>query len=221
MSAKKPEKPFLQAPTLPEPLEDAVFSDECAQAQTDDLPVRGRRFSGEDGLFPKEQGLSFEGCAFEGLRFRGGALTGCFFTDVVFHKCDLSNIDFSNSVFHKARFSDCKMVGTSFLEGTLMDTGFYRDKCSCAQLLSARLKRVELVESDFSGAVMQEMKHTYLRLDGCRFIGAELFRTPLAGVDFTTSDIDGIIVSIPDLRGAKVTALQACELARLMGLIIE
>ena len=52
-------------------------------------------------------------------------------------------------------------------------------------------------------------------------MAAELFKTPLEGMDLTTCQIDGLIVDPPSLRGAVVTAVQACGLAKLLGLIIR
>ena len=52
-------------------------------------------------------------------------------------------------------------------------------------------------------------------------MAAELFKTPLEGMDLTTCQIDGLIVDPPSLRGAVVTAEQACGLAKLLGLIIR
>ena len=40
-------------------------------------------------------------------------------------------------------------------------------------------------------------------------------------MDLTTCQIDGLIVDPPSLRGAVVTAVQACGLAKLLGLIIR
>ena len=45
--------------------------------------------------------------------------------------------------------------------------------------------------------------------------------TPLAGHSFATCNIEGISLEGPELRGARVTALQACELAKLLGVIVE
>ncbi|MFR3499386.1 MAG: pentapeptide repeat-containing protein, partial [Paraclostridium bifermentans] len=45
--------------------------------------------------------------------------------------------------------------------------------------------------------------------------------TPLNGVDFTTSSIDGCEVKLNDLRGATFSVAQTLELAKLMGIIIK
>ena len=47
------------------------------------------------------------------------------------------------------------------------------------------------------------------------------FETNLKGIDFTTSNIEGIVVSIKDLKGAIVSEMQAIELAKLLGIIIK
>ena len=60
-----------------------------------------------------------------------------------------------------------------------------------------------------------------LTFEVCPLMAAELFKTPLEGMDLTTCQIDGLIVDPPSLRGAVVTAEQACGLAKLLGLIIR
>ncbi|NLZ46321.1 MAG: pentapeptide repeat-containing protein, partial [Clostridiales bacterium] len=49
------------------------------------------------------------------------------------------------------------------------------------------------------------------------------FKTPLFKIDFTSSEIDGIIVSnsFQELKGAIVTPYQASGLAKLLGLDIK
>ena len=68
---------------------------------------------------------------------------------------------------------------------------------------------------------MQECRFHAVRFCSCSLTGAEFFRTPLAGIDLTTDDIGGIAVAGPELRGAVVTAYQASELARLLGVVIR
>ena len=50
---------------------------------------------------------------------------------------------------------------------------------------------------------------------------ADFTGTSLKGIDLTEDEIEGLLVSGPELRGAIVTPLQACDLARLLGLIIR
>ena len=46
-------------------------------------------------------------------------------------------------------------------------------------------------------------------------------KTFLGKIDFTTSDITGIDVDIPNIYGSTVTTMQALDLSRLLGLNIK
>ena len=87
-----------------------------------------------------------------------------------------------------------KFRGVRFAGGTMRSVGF--DEC--------RFERVEF--------------------SLCDLTMAEFSRTRLKGLSFVDSDIRGIRVGDTgsfELKGLKVSALQASELARLLGLEIE
>lgn len=48
-----------------------------------------------------------------------------------------------------------------------------------------------------------------------------MFRTNLKGIDFSTCNIDGIVVDREDLKGVIVNQFQAVELSKLLGIIIK
>ena len=45
--------------------------------------------------------------------------------------------------------------------------------------------------------------------------------TSIKGIDVTSCDIEGMGVNIVDLKGAKVTTIQAISLSAILGLIIK
>ena len=53
--------------------------------------------------------------------------------------------------------------------------------------------------------------------------GASFFRTPLRAMDFTTSQIGGLVLSdsCEELRGLTVDLYQAAELSKRLGLMIK
>ena len=64
-----------------------------------------------------------------------------------------------------------------------------------------------------------------MNLEGTTFIDASLRRADLSGARLNNTnlrgaDIDGLAVRAEDLKGALVTAPQAMDLARLLGLVI-
>ncbi|WP_187389319.1 pentapeptide repeat-containing protein [Acetobacterium wieringae] len=90
-----------------------------------------------------------------------------------------------------------------------------------ANFSKAKLKALEISQCDFSEATISECKLTQIKLDDVNFSQTSFFKTPLKGLDFTSCQIDGLIVSIEALSGAVVTTFQAAELAKLMGLIVR
>lgn len=43
----------------------------------------------------------------------------------------------------------------------------------------------------------------------------------MKGKDFSKSQVDSLILSLPDLKGAMFTTYQAAELAKLLGVIVK
>ena len=127
----------------------------------------------------------------------------------------------SGGTFRRVTFEDCKMVGALLPESSLTDVRFAGCAARYINCYEAAVHRVQFIGCDLTGAVLQSVSVRELAFSESRLTSAELFGTPLAGVDFTTSEIDGIVVAPQNLRGAVVTAPQACELARLLGVIIR
>jgi hypothetical protein len=50
---------------------------------------------------------------------------------------------------------------------------------------------------------------------------AQILNTPLAGMDMSTCVLEGLHVDPHDLRGIKVTPLQALDFCSLFGLIVK
>ena len=59
------------------------------------------------------------------------------------------------------------------------------------------------------------------RLHACDLSGADLLGTSLAGQDLTECEIAGVRLAGGEVRGAVVTPAQACELAKLLGVVIR
>ena len=57
----------------------------------------------------------------------------------------------------------------------------------------------------------------------CEFCARDAFGTKLAGLDFTSCNIEGLTVSDTgaELKGAKVDVWQAAMFAKLFGVIVE
>ena len=84
------------------------------------------------------------------------------------------------------------------------------------------LEDVALSGGQFRQACFSKVKLKRFRAEKSVFSQAEFYKTPLAGVDLSTCDISGIVLSesLSELKGAKVAPFQAVELAELLGLKI-
>ena len=87
----------------------------------------------------------------------------------------------------------------------------------------AVFKNVIFRKDNLRSAVFWDVKRrSVFRFQDCCLVQAEFLHTSLNGQDLTTCDIEGAGFSgEEELRGAKVTPVQACELAKLLGVIIE
>ena len=75
----------------------------------------------------------------------------------------------------------------------------------------------------FSSADMSEMELRAITLDDDRFTGTSFFRTKLTGLDLTSCQLKGIVVSdtMGEVFGAKLSLYQAAALAQRLGIIIK
>ena len=87
----------------------------------------------------------------------------------------------------------------------------------------ARLREVGFSGCDLSNASLNECTWKGLQLDRTMLRSASFLHTPLAGLDLTGCELDGIAVSDTnaELRGAVVTMEQAAMLAKRLGLVIK
>lgn len=146
------------------------------------------------------------------------------FSDMIFKNCDLSNIHFTGSSFTRVEFNGCKLTGTNFSECTFNQVTFNECRGEYINLSGSKLRNVLFNACILRGGAFDNALLTNTFFSSCNLIEAEFYRTSLKGIDLSSSEIAGIrILALPpnELRGAKVSTLQALELARLLGIEIE
>lgn len=191
---------------------------------TRDEEIADASFRAADFASLDREHLSVQGCLFTGCLFAGSVLARSQFSDVVFRNCDFSNADLLGCSLHRVRFADCKLSGTNFAETALNHLLFERCKASspispfrgCARCV---LRAVRCM-APLSGTAVSNVSS----FAQCDLTQAEFFGTRLRGLSFADSDIRGIRVreiGSFELKGLKISPLQAVELARLLGVEIE
>ena len=101
---------------------------------------------------------------------------------------------------------------------------FERCKGEFANFAFSRLRTVRFAGCPMHGAAFGDCRFERVEFAQCDLTQAEFFGTRLRGLSFADSDIRGIRVreiGSFELKGLKISPLQAVELARLLGVEIE
>ena len=91
-----------------------------------------------------------------------------------------------------------------------------------ANFTGAFLEDVLIAEGRFRYAIFSEMRLKKTVFEHNDLSGAEFFRTMLRGVDLSGCEISGIVVSdsMAELKGVKIAAYQAVQIAEMLGMKI-
>lgn len=163
----------------------------------------------------------FYNCVFEKCTFKKCDISGFVFEDVIFRGCDLSNISFIESRFSGIEFINCNLTGTIMSGSHFCDITFSECSMRYSNFSNSDITRVLLQKSNLSNSYLWEVKQKNLCFSECNLTCAEFAGTLLKDVDFTTCNIDGILIRGPELKGMIVTDYQAVALSKLLGLIVR
>lgn len=165
-------------------------------------------------------GVDWKTCRASVCRFFQGSFYKGYLQNVIFDRCDLSGCDFRECVLSRVHFQQCKCTGANFADSGLNDVLFDNCILDHSVFTATRAKKLLFQQCRMSEAQMDELTGKDYRYDDCVLTKVNFHRTALKGLDLRSNDIDGILASATELRGATVTPVQASSLARLLGVII-
>lgn len=167
--------------------------------------------------------LDVMGSKFERSRFLNCNFENSSFVDTIFENCDFSNSRFSKAYFQRCEFHNCKWLGTDLHEATLKHVRIIKSTLKYANLNGVYLECVKMEQCDLTESFMSEIKYKSWSASECQFMRTNFFHTKLRDFDFTTSFLEDIMISdtLEEIKGAKITAVQALEAARLLELQVE
>ncbi len=165
--------------------------------------------------------FEFNGCLFEKVKFSQIDFDHCALIDCVFDHCDFSNADLSNSCFRRVEFRQCNLVGIDASRSVMEDVLMTRCNARYSNFSGTQMKNCEWKDTRADEAYLNDCRLMNLSIENCVFSGAEFLHTPLKQIDFSTSMIDGIALSGPELKGIIVSSIQAVSLAKMLGIVIK
>lgn len=179
------------------------------------------------------QDIQLTDCDFTGVRMRGLVLehcrlTGCNFArsswrDVRVKSCDLSNCRFTEAYFSRCQLQSVKGVGINLSESYLSDQHWQDCNFRYANFHGSRMEYLLADQCDIMEGFLTECRWKQVRIQNTGLVRTSFTKTPLKGMDFTSCNIDGMIVSDNgwELRGLTVDLYQAAALAGLLGIVIK
>lgn len=161
----------------------------------------------------------FDHCGLCGTNMRKASFYDCTFTG-----CDFSNALLEGAYFARSRFVGCKLEGAQLTGAFLRSSRMVDCVCRYANMGELTLEGALLQGCDLREAFLNEVQfRKRTRLERCDLTRTDLFRTSLKGMDLSTCNIAGLLVSDTrqELRGAIIDAEQAVDLVGLLGVQIK
>ncbi len=204
-------------PDMPEILEsDTDLKDKLSL----DERVEECLFSGVSYAGENLKSLDVYRCRFVKCDFSECSMELAGFRDTVFEACDFSNCDFSKASFQKTLFQGCKLMGADFIESSLRHVRFLDVSGGYVNFADSRVQDTAFEKSRLPNAAFSRCRFA-ASFDTCDLTQSLFQQTPLKDIDLRTSQLQGIQITLPDLRGAIVTPMQASDLAALLGVVIR
>ncbi len=187
----------------------------------DDQEYEGFMFSGFENNNKKVLDIKLQECVIKQSNLSQSHLSSTKFVDIKFDNCDLSNLKIERGYLERVEFIKCRMTGFKAIESRFRDVLFKDCQLKLSQLRMCKFKHIVfdhciITEGDFYGS----------DLSGTIFLDSDLTKAEMSGtklpqVDFRSSKIEGINVSIESLKGAIIDPTQIIYLAGLLGVKIE
>ena len=208
-------------PEFPEPLQKLVLTEDYLdEARLKERDVEHKQIGNTSFQEVDLSRQCFRNTVFENCKFIDCDFRKTEFIDTRFSLCDFSNSNLENVYFNRCEMVSSKGVGMNCLRAFFKN--FFAADCNFGytNFTSAKLQNNSFLRCDFSNTEFGECRFKDLVFDASVFLRAVFFKTPLKKIDMTTCYIAGITVTPEDLSGMIVTAAQAAELAKLMGLVV-
>ena len=186
--------------------------EEVANTRFDDIELVGD--CANEAAF---DGVVFRSCIFETVDF-----SRCTFRDVRFETCRFIRCNMERVWLSRCDFVGCSAPGLDLLGARVATVAFTDCDLSYANLSDAKLERVRAVGTRFREVALQRSKLRNVFFDACDLTRVDAFGTPLAGVDVSTCDFAGPVLSsdFHELRGCVMSPEQALALAGLLGVVL-
>jgi uncharacterized protein YjbI with pentapeptide repeats len=214
--------PVLLAAVLPWlALLPGALADEARSALALRDSCEGRVFDGGALEDLTGERLDFSQCLFKKCRVGRLGVKWLSFTDCAFVGCDFSNASLKKVCFKRVECLDSKLTGAELPEAALFSVRIGDCAAEYVNLTGAKLQDVLFERVNFESAILSQAQFKRVAFRACGLNRTEFYACKLKGMDLRGNDIKSPGVNGAELHGAIVSADQAMELSRLLGIVIK
>ena len=113
------------------------------------------------------------------------------------------------------------MTGDNFIDARLYNISFVESNLNYANFTTASIENVSFKDTVLRNSNFQENKFKNIIFKNADLTQSQFFKTSLRNIDLSESIIDGIILSVEDIKGAIINEFQAIDLITLLGVKIK
>lgn len=186
----------------------------------EDSYVEGFFFDGETITALDIDRLSLNKCHFKNVSFESCQFDRIDLMDTTFENCDLSHLKMMDGVIHRCEFKNCRMTGSDLSNCAIHNTLFEENTARYANFSFSKFKKVNFIQNQLVNTSFNECQYAKVAYEENNLSESEFINTKLAGIDFSTCDLNNIVIPIESLKGLTVSSEQAIQLAKLLGLNI-
>ena len=163
----------------------------------------------------------FEHCEFNNIILQSITIEKVTFRNVKFNQCNFSNTVFNECTFIKCEFYNCKITGCNFIENVLYNVTFQDVNASYASLSMSSIDKCLFKDTLLKNSYFQETKTKSIYFNNVDLTQAQFLKTILNKIDLSSCKIEGIAISIEDIKGAIIEPFQAVDLMYLIGVKVK
>ena len=172
-------------------------------------------------LINMDRDEDIEHCKFSNIKMQNGEIENATFRDVVFENCDFSNTKFIDNTFIRCEFNNCKLSGCDMTENRLYNVTVIETNASYINLAMASIENVLFKDSNLRNSYFQETTAKNIYCENADLTQAQFFKTSLRNVDLSNSIIEGIAITIDDIKGAIIDQSQSIDLLYILGVKVK
>ena len=142
---------------------------------------------------------------------------------LIFRILRFFRLQLSNTYFNRAEYLSCKGVGTKFAGSVCKNMVLRECNLNYANFDACKLENLLVDKTELNSSNLTQCKCKDIQWRQAALTNASFFKTPMRGMDFSDSEIKGLVLSDDnqELKGAVVDLYQAAQLSKRLGIIIK